>query len=168
MAAGSTYTPIATTTLGSTTASYTFTSIPSTYTDLVLIASIKSDSTGNPNTFIQVGNGSIDTATNYSWTRIYGTGSAAASSRATSVSDGVIIGDATPNNFTADIAHFENYSNTTTNKTILIRANAADSATQASVGLWRSSVAINQIKVYANGRNMVAGTTLTLYGILAA
>ena len=35
MAAGSTYTPIATTTLGSNVASYTFSSIAGTYTDLV-------------------------------------------------------------------------------------------------------------------------------------
>ena len=37
MAAGRTYTPIATTTLGSATNTLTFNSIPSTYTDLVII-----------------------------------------------------------------------------------------------------------------------------------
>jgi len=39
MAAAQTYEPIANTTFGSTTSSYTFSSIPSTYTDLFLVIS---------------------------------------------------------------------------------------------------------------------------------
>lgn len=164
----STYTPIATQTLGSSAASVTFSSISGSYTDLILIESVKTSATGNPNLFVQVGNGSIDTGSNYSWTRLFGTGSSASSSRGTSVSDGVIIGDATPSNFTADIIQFMNYSNTSTNKTIIIRGNAADAATHADVGLWRSTSAINTIKVYAAGRDIVAGSTFTLYGVKSA
>ena len=40
-----TYEPIATTTLGSAQATVTFSSIPGTYTDLVLITNSRSDST---------------------------------------------------------------------------------------------------------------------------
>jgi hypothetical protein len=168
MAAGSTYTPIATTTLGSAQASYTFNSISGSYTDLVLISSIQSDSTGNPNIFIKVGNGSIDSGSNYSWTRLFGTGSAASSSRASTATDGVIIGDATPTSFSADIVQFMNYSNTSVYKTILARGNQTQSSTHADVGLWRNTVAINTIQIYCAGRNMIAGTTFTLYGVLNA
>jgi hypothetical protein len=71
----STYTPIATTTLGSAATSYTFTSIPTTYTDLILIVNAKNASTGSyPK--MQVGNGSVDTGNNYS--RTYLTGNAQA------------------------------------------------------------------------------------------
>lgn len=163
-----TYEPIATTTLGSAQSSVTFSSISGSYTDLILICSIQSDSTGNPNSFVQVGNGSIDTGSNYSWTRMVGNGSTASSSRGTSVSDGVLIGDETPSSFSTDILHFQNYSNTTTNKTILTKGNQASAAVTATVGLWRSTSAINQIKVYCAGRNIIAGSTFTLYGILKA
>ena len=62
-----TYTPIATTTLGSGQTSVTFSSISGTYTDLILIASA-SNTGGATNIRLQF-NG--DTATNYSSTRIY-------------------------------------------------------------------------------------------------
>jgi len=168
MAAGSTYTPIATTTLGSTTASYTFTSIPSTYTDLVLVASIVTGS-GTPGMYYQVGNGSIDTSTNYSSTVLLGTGSAANSyrySNATAIY-GNVTGDTAST--VVSIAHFQNYSNTTTNKTVLCRHSSAADYVMTTVGLWRSTSAINQIKVLAVGTNTyAAGTTFTLYGIQAA
>jgi len=168
MPAGSTYTPIATTTLGSTTASYTFTSIPSTYTDLVLIARIVTGS-GTPGVGYQVGNGSIDAGSNYSTTVLYGNGSTATSARYTSqtVIYGNITGDGA--SVVTSIAHFQNYSNTTTNKTVLARHSSAADLVMANVGLWRSTSAINQIKVLALGANTyAAGTTFTLYGIASA
>ena len=165
MAAGSTYTPIATTTLGSAQASYTFSSIPSTYTDLVLIAmpivSI------NDNMTFQF-NG--DTATNYSTTILYGTGSAAGSTRQSNVSVPYLsyYGSAITNP-TPTLISIQNYANTTTNKTFLSRANAAASGVDAIVGMWRSLNAINSILIKtAGGNNFQSGTTFTLYGIAAA
>ena len=46
MAAGNTYTPIATTTLSSSQNDITFSSIPSTYTDLVIVFNGKSTNAG--------------------------------------------------------------------------------------------------------------------------
>ena len=169
MAAGSTYSTIATTTLGSAAASYTFTSIPSTYTDLVLIANGSTVSASNIN--LRVGNGSIDTGTNYSYTVLNGNGTSATSTRYSNQ------GQIQPSNedayWNATVAgamviHFQNYSNTTTNKTILSRANQAGLGVSAVVGLWRSTSAINQILFGGASQNLVAGTTLTLYGIAAA
>ena len=167
MAAGSTYTPIATTTLGSATASYTFTSISASYTDVVLVATLEANGT---NFDIQVGNGSADTGTNYSSTRIYGNGTSALSDRQTNNSTGVTGNNASssavPVNF---IAHFQNYANTTTNKTVLTRFNRSDGLAMAVVGLWRSTSAINTIKIYStNSSTLAIGSTFTLYGIAAA
>jgi hypothetical protein len=172
MPAGSTYTPIATTTLGSTQTSYTFTSIPSTYTDLVLVINAGM-ATLDDYPAIQVGNGSIDTGSNYSKTELYGTGSAAASFRDTSTTAFYcpVINSTNAGGYNA-IFNFQNYSNTTTNKTVLYRTNNAASNVSADVGLWRSTSAINQIKVGlyygTGGRAYVAGSTFTLYGIAAA
>lgn len=172
MAAGSTYTPIATTTLGSSATSYTFSSIPSTYTDLVLVINAGM-ATLDDYPAIQVGNGSIDTGTNYSKTELYGTGSAAASFRDTSQAAIYcpVINQTNAGSYNA-IFNFQNYSNTTTNKTVLFRTNNYSANVSADVGLWRSTSAINQIKVGlyygSGGRAYVAGSTFTLYGIQAA
>lgn len=161
-----TYEPIATTTLGSSAASYTFTSIPQTYTDLVLIISYKDTRTvDGTDGFITVGNGSIDTGTNYSYTILRGTGSAATSTRASSAN--YIHTDGSGNQQVTVIAHFQNYSNTTTYKTVLIRDNTALNRVDAVVGLWRSTSAINQIR-FSGETGIVSGSTLTLYGIKAA
>ena len=76
-----TYEPIATTTLGTSASSVTFSTIPGTYTDLVLVVAGTSAATnGNEMQF----NG--DTGNNYSFTLLYGTGSAAVSSRNSNIS----------------------------------------------------------------------------------
>jgi hypothetical protein len=170
MAAGSTYTPIATTTIGTAATSYTFTSIPSTYTDLVLVAN-GITSTGTT-TKLNVGNGSIDTGTNYSWTVLSGTGSAANSYRESSVAqtqnERYANWDAT--NWANTIIQIQNYSNTTTYKTWLSRGNNAATGVDAIVGLWRSTSAINQVRISCTntGPTFLVGTTFTLYGITAA
>ena len=76
MAAGNTYTPIATNTLSSATASVTFSSISGVYTDLVLVIT-PTIPTGAYDILMRVGNGTVDSGTNYSVTRVSGTGSAA-------------------------------------------------------------------------------------------
>ena len=164
MAAGATYTPIATTTLGSAQTSYTFTSIPSTYTDLVLVLSGYA-STGSYE--IQIGNGTIDTGSNYSRTYIYGDGSSAASSRGSNL-DRTYITSGTTSPGVATL-NFMNYSNTNTYKTFLLRGNDASAATTAAVTLWRSTPAINTIKIAGySSANISTGSTFTLWGILNA
>jgi hypothetical protein len=157
----STYTPIATTTLSSAAANYTFSSIPSTYTDLVLVAN-GSTSSGTENILLRF-NG--DTATNYSRTRILGSGTAASSERASN-STGVGIGDWGTDRCMV-IVNIQNYSNTTTCKSTISRSDTQEYLS-AYVGLWRSTAAINSITFYKSSGNINAGTTLTLYGIASA
>jgi hypothetical protein len=166
MAAGSTYTPIATTTLGSAAASYTFSSIPSTYTDLVLILSAKSSS-GVVNHKIQF-NG--DTTNKYSDTRLFGDGSSASSDRRNQSQDGgsALLGEIGTAAFSADIWHIMNYANSTTYKTYIGRNNEQEGNVNAIVGLWSSTSAINSLTIKTSSANLATGTTLTLYGIAAA
>ena len=163
MAAGSTYTPIATTTVsGSSTSSITYSSLGS-YTDIVIISS-GTFNTGD-NGYALTFNG--DTGTNYSTTYLYGDGSSAASIRASNASS---ISAARMNtSFGVGITHIMNYANSTTYKTVLTRGNSG-ALVNANVGLWRSTSAITSITVAcpAGISNFVAGTTFTLYGILAA
>ncbi len=163
MAAGATYTPIATTTLGSAAANIEFTSIPGTYTDLVLITSVKyvSSEQGLALTF------NSDTGTNYSATYLYGNGSTATSGRDTG-NVHIPIARADDSNFWAGVTNISNYSNTTTYKTVLSRGNSGTYVI-AYVGMWRSTSAVTSLKV-ANltGSNFASGSTFSLYGIAAA
>jgi len=159
-----TYEPISTTTLGSAVTSYTFSSIPSTYTDLVLITSIKNTSAGNRAIYFRL-NG--DTATNYSYTELNGDGTTASSARSANATFGQI-GNASFTNFSTGITNFNNYRNTTTNKTGLARSAEASVGTKETVSLWRSTAAITSIQIYLNADNLAIGSVLTLYGIKAA
>jgi hypothetical protein len=156
-----TYEPIATQTLGTATNSVTFSSIAGTYTDLVLVF----NGTVSANQYVAVRLNS-DTGSNYSWTRIDGDGTSAYSSRGTSTTFGRLgIGD--PTNRTLTISHFMNYSNTTTNKTVLSRSNA--DFVGALVNLWRNTAAITSITVLTTTADtFTVGSTFTLYGIKAA
>jgi hypothetical protein len=81
MPAGNTYEAIATQTLGSAAASVTFSSIPGTYTDLVLVVA-GTLTTGTENIVMQF-NG--DTGSNYSVTSLLGDGSTASSFRSSNI-----------------------------------------------------------------------------------
>ena len=167
MAAGSTYTPIATTTASGSVSSITFSSIPSTYTDLILIANVATaTSTGNPRLRF---NG--DTNSNYSETTLYGSGSSAGSTRGSNETSILLIAT-TYMNTDYDmnlILHIQNYSNSTTNKTVLARANKASAGVDQTVGLWRNTAAINSMTIFsASGNNFSSTSTFTLYGIQEA
>ena len=158
-----TYEPIATTTLVSASSSVSFSSISSTYTDLILTI----DGTVNSNCGIQMRfNG--DTGENYSFTRMTGDGSSASSDRSVPITF-MELGYYVTTTRNMNIVQIMNYSNSTTYKTVLNRANAqsVNIGAQAYVELWRSTSAINSITINASG-NLASGSTLTLYGIEAA
>jgi hypothetical protein len=161
MAAGVTYTPIATTTLGSAQSSVTFSSISGSYTDIVMVCSLKA-TTGTPVMQIAINS---DSGSNYSRTGMYGDGSSAYSFRESSQTIlGILTIDAT--NFSPAIIQFNNYSNTTTYKTILSRSGITYPAVQ--IGLWRSTSAITSIVASTSSSTFVSGSTFSLYGITAA
>jgi hypothetical protein len=166
MAAGSTYTPIQTTTLGSNQSSVTLSSIASTYTDIILIVNATWTSTTG-NAYVRV-NG--DTASNYSFIRMTGNGTTATSGKSTSQTSILNMFDIENPTTTGGVYIFQfmNYANTSINKTILTRTGQASDTTKLYASLWRSTSAINSISFTMDSANMATGSTLTLYGIAAA
>ena len=165
----STYTPIESKVLGSATTGVSFITIPQTYTDLVLVMQVKASAGSNP--IVQVGNSSVDTGSNYSTTWMTGNGSTATSSRQSNATSYLpdYNGYATTGDGCNIIVQFMNYSNSTTYKTFLSRANNAASGVDATVGLWRSSNPIAKIDISTGSANTFSiGSTFTLYGIKAA
>ena len=164
--ATSTEVAIATTTLGSAASSITFSSIPSTYTDLrvVLVG------TTSANTYCKLQFNS-DTAANYSATWIVGDGTSAASYNIQdnwiNITYGVGLKSATP---TTNMFNVFSYAGSTYKTTL--GENVGDlngsGAVGRFVGLWRSTSAINRIDLSLGTGNFATGTTATLYGIKAA
>lgn len=172
-----TYEPIATNTLGSNASSITFSNIPQTYTDLIVVANLGGYYGGTTwiECGIQVGNGSIDTGNNYSATQIIADGTGTASrSNAGYVFFWAAAHASDEGYYPPMIAHINNYTNTTTFKPILNRFTALNqtgsvNTSGATVGTWRSTSAINTVRISnQNGTNFYAGSSVTLYGIKAA
>jgi len=159
----STYTPIASQTLSSAAASVTFSGIPQTYTDLVVIISaIKSGS--NSSGIGWQANG--DTGSNYSVTSMYGFSGGAGSDRGSNATFASVGRVGTSQS--TSILNFQNYSNTTTNKTCLARGNTlgGQDITIANVALWRNTAAITSLVfTLADASNFNSGATFNLYGI---
>jgi hypothetical protein len=172
LAAGNTYTQIASTTLGSAAASVTFSSIPATYTDLVAI--VQAATTVNTPLYMKPNSSGSSV---YSTTWLLGNGSSASSGRYNQAAlggAGILIDNyGGGQGFTSDFAgmakyEIMNYANTTTFKTILIRAGNAGTWTVASANLFASTAAISSLYFYPYSGNFAAGSTFNLYGITAA
>jgi len=166
--ATNTYVALDKVTVGTAVASVTFSSISSSYTDLVVVVSGQVASTG----IVLKIQFNSDTASNYSMTELYGTGSSAASSRRTSqtsIETSYNLVNFDNGNIGNALINVMNYSNTTTYKTVLARTNSPSATypgTVANVGLWRSTAAINSMTLFA-GANFLTGSTFSLYGIKA-
>jgi hypothetical protein len=161
----STYEPIATNTLVSAATTVTFSSIPSTYTDLVLVTNIKDASTY---ALLRVGNGSVDTGSNYSRTYLLSVGASGVSQRTANATSWYLSAGASEYDY--NVHNLQNYANTTTYKTSIERATTSADGTYTSANLWRSTSAINIISIIsATGTaSLAAGSIFTLYGIAAA
>ena len=165
-----TYTLISSSTVATNTASVTFSSIPSTYTDLVIRCSNRTASGGVETLNIQL-NG--DTATNYSSTNVKGSGTAASNSRTTSDTSATMYtsdwSSDTANTFSNGEIYIPSYT-VAQNKPIgtfgVEENNAAAAFITASASLWRSTAAVTSITlIYTGGNNHLAGSSFYLYGI---
>lgn len=164
--ASNTYVALATQTLGSAAASVTFSSIPSTYTDLVLVVDMSSTTNAANYLYMQY-NG--DTGSNYSTTILSGDGATAVSVRFANRTNFNIDYSATPKTERGNrIINIMNYANTTTYKTGLVRSNRAGGGADGIIGLWRSTAAINSITITCDSDTFATGSTFSLYGVASA
>lgn len=157
-----TYESLATTTLGSNQATVTLSSIPATYTDLVLVVDATITS-GGDNFLLNFNN---DTSTNYSVIRFDGNGSTVSSTRAfnQTVLQCAGVGTTSQN----IIVNIHNYSSTNTHKSTITRYNDAGGSTCLRLNSWRNTAAINSILISTSGSTFATGSVFTLYGIKAA
>ena len=162
----STYTPIATTTLGSTQASISFSSLGS-YTDLILVCNPINTSAGS-----DIGmQFNSDTGNNYSGTWINGNGTTASSSRISTYAYIPVLQPISGQSTVYQgqgIIQIMNYRNSTTYKTVLSRYDDASKSTGAVAGLWRNTAAITSVLMKPGTGSFATGSTFTIYGIQAA
>lgn len=155
-----TYSTIQTYTIPSLTTAFTLSSIPSTYTDLVLVFA---GGTAAPTGVYVRFNG--DSGSNYSTTRASGYAVGKNSSRASNQSRVEIGGSWSSTNLMT--INLQNYSNTSITKTGICRTSDGTDTVAQSVILWRNTAAINSIAFSTDATNFTAGTVITLYGIKA-
>ena len=164
-----TYEKIATTTLGSAAATITFSSIAASYTDLkisFLVNGVSSQAAAG----IRFNS---DTATNYSYTSLYGSGASAGSTAGTSSNRIYLSGaggvpTSSPAFYEINIFSYAGSTYKTTLDSASIDANGSGFVERV-VGLWRSTSAITSITLLIDGTvTFNTGTIATLYGILKA
>jgi hypothetical protein len=164
-----TYTLIEAKTLTTTTASITFSSIPGTYTDLLLKISSRNNDIYNEIHFRFNGN----SGNNYSGRNVYGDGSSAISSSSSSISSlqnltVQSVSGQTANTFGNTELYIPNYTSSN-NKSISADGVQENNATSAQAmlgaGLWAQTAAITSIEAFPSIGSFVAYSTFYLYGI---
>jgi len=159
-----TYTALATITLGSSAATVTFSSIPGTYRDLVLVSNIKQNTTGARQCNLQP-NG--DTG-NAFLVYMDGSGSAASSGTSSALSMFYMASGPAANTNVMSIAQILDYSATDKFKTILTRAGSSFDPVSAYAAQWTSTSAITSVTIFPNsGGNLSSGSSFDLYGIVS-
>lgn len=160
--------------LGSTAASVTFSSIPGTYDELAIEVVTRSDRAGSTQDSLQirVGNGSVDTGTNYHYAAVEdgqttNTGTGATSAYACRF--GLPGASSTASVFGAIRIEIPQYANTSFHKQIRARGGFIDTTNihaGYSLARWGSTSAIDTITLFPlNGPNFVANSVFRLYGI---
>lgn len=165
-------TQIADTTLASTAADITFSSIPSTYNHLKLVISGSASSASfNGAAFYVQMNG--DTAANYSFSTVAKYAGAGATmtlegqNSQTQIELGTIwCGQAVANALGSIDMTFFNYKGTTLHKGMVYTGGSWTDAPGFGTGWgrWKSTSAVTSIKLYSNAGNFQIGTRATLYG----
>jgi hypothetical protein len=161
---------IASSTVGAGGASaITFSSIPSTYTDLCVQLSVRSAaSAGDDQLRININGAGV--GSNFSLRGIQGSGSSVSSGNSTT---GWIVGGANANNNTANTftsiqVYFPNYTSSN-NKSMSIDSVMENNATTAyaelNAALYSNSSAINSLAFLFPSANLVQYSTAYLYGV---
>ena len=173
------YESIATVTVGSGgQTAIEFTSIPSTFKHLQVRAIVRDNRvppSGNYNNMhLQVGNGSIDTGSNYTYHTLRGNRSTASADGAGSQvkTDYTVIPSSTAgaNTFGAQIWDFLDYANTNKYKTIRVLSGADDNGSTGFIeftsSVWQSTNAITNLKFSLSSTpSFVQYTQYALYGV---
>lgn len=154
-------------TLANSASTVTFSNIPQTFSDLVIVCNWANSGTGDA-VRIQI-NG--DTGSNYSGVWITGTSSSAIggseASQTSSRAAGANVGPANTFSNLMTIQFFD-YSAIDKQKTYLVRYGSAGTETQATASRWASNSTINSVRLFnVLGQNFQSGATFLMYGVTA-
>jgi hypothetical protein len=157
---------IASSTVGSGgAANIDFTSIPSTYTDLQLLLSLRTNTNSTSDQTLISFNGST---ASFSARLLIGNGSAASSTTIARYTMPNGNTDLTASTFSSGSVYIPNYAGST-NKSYSADGVQENNATGAlailTAGLWSDTAAINQITLTPNAGSYVQYTTAYLYGV---
>jgi hypothetical protein len=156
-------------TLGTAQANIEFTSIPSTFTDLVVLVSARSTATaGAGGAYCELRPNSSTSGITARGLRGLGSGTPA------STSETILLIRINPSDYTASTfsncsVYIPNYAGAT-NKSFSIDAvienNATEGQQQILAGLWSNTAAISSFLLVPGSGNFAAGSMVSLYGIL--
>jgi hypothetical protein len=162
-----TYTPLATVTLGTAASSVTFSSIPATYRDLIVVFAGTATAT-NSVALIRLNS---DTGSNYSSLNARGNGSNAASASTTTTGAWFLQANSALGTTQSNaIGQIMDYSATDKHKTILSRGdtnNTEGPAVEMIAARWANTAAVTSVQVYLAANNFASGSTFSLYGVIA-
>jgi hypothetical protein len=157
-----TYKPLATVTLGTTASSVTFSSIPATYRDLILVI----DATTGADALLHL-RFNADSGNNYNFARAVGFSGGTFSDTSSNVSEirnTIQFGTGKGNGIT----QIMDYSATDKHKTVLQRGNNKGAAEAAmGAGRWANTAAITSIVCGLNTSTFSSGSRFDLYGVIA-
>jgi hypothetical protein len=157
-----TYQPLATVTLGSSAASVTFSSIPATYRDLILV--LAPTSTVQTEVFLEL-NGDTNNA---SYPRVRATGSGSSTfSGAENNRKITFFADVIPTTPSTHIVQFLDANATDKHKTYLTRSSRAGAGVDMLAHRFTSTSVISSMKLVTESGSFATGSMFSLYGIVA-
>lgn len=165
--ATATYEPIQSYTLTSAATTITFSSIPSTYTNLKMILTPLNNTTSSSDWGVRYNS---DGGANYSNGMIYCNGTAAASWwNSYNQNWGYLNWNSWASNagFTQVVVDIMQYKNTSVHKTAIVHGYAYENGVDVGGHIWADTSAINRIDFtyLGSGIQFAIGTTATLFGI---
>lgn len=170
-----TYTFISSTTLSSSQSTVTFSSIPNTYTDLLVRWSARSDraSAASDGIILRLNS---DSGTNYSYTRLISSGTSLASARNTVnyiQAGNINASTSSANTFGSGEIYIPVYTSTSIKPMSTFNVYEDNVTNPIYIGvvahLWQGTAAVNRIDIQASTppsvNNLVSGSSFYLYGI---
>jgi hypothetical protein len=155
-----TYTALATRTLTGSAATVTFSSIPATYRDLIIVSNLLNTTDATDGTIYFNGD---TTAGNYTRVFMYNLAGQPTPLSSTGNNQSIIPRIAVG----SLVVHIMDYSATDKHKTTLLTSNQAAFISYTQASRWANTAAVNTIRFAPNSGSFATGCTFSLYGVIA-
>jgi hypothetical protein len=157
-----TYIALGNLTLASATSTMSFSNIPATYRDLILVTNVTHSATNEIELAIRFNS---DSGNNYN--RISMTGNASTAVSFAEFNQNYLYVLAASTTVSVGLIEIMDYSVTNKHKSVLSRGNLSSGRVSATHNRWASTAALNQISVSCLSGNFNSGSTFSLYGVSA-